>query len=194
MSIHTGKTIALTICTYVSKVLSLLFNILPYVCHSVLSKEQGSFSFMEAVTIHSNFGAQENKICQCFHFFPSVWHEMMGLDAMILVIFTLSFKSAFSVSSFTIIKELFSSSSLSAIRVIYSAYLRLLIFLLEILIPACASSSLAFYTMYSSYKLNKQGNNIKPWWTPFSILNQSVAPCLVLTVASWPEYTFTEGR
>ena len=53
-------------------------------------------------------------------------------------------------------------------------------------IPACDSSSLAFHMMYSAYKLNKQGNNIQPWWTPFPILNQFIGPCLVLTVASWP--------
>ena len=44
--------------------------------------------------------------------------------------------------------------------------------------------------MYSAYKLNKQGDNIQPWHTPFLILNQSVVPCPVLTVASWPEYQF----
>ena len=44
--------------------------------------------------------------------------------------------------------------------------------------------------MYSAYKLNKQGDNIQPWHTPFPILNQSVVPCLVLTVASWPAYRF----
>ena len=52
----------------------------------------------------------------------------------------LSFKPTFSLSSFTFIKRLFSSSSLSAIRVVSSAYLRLLIFLPAILIPACAYS------------------------------------------------------
>ena len=61
-------------------------------------------------------------------------------------------------SSFTFIKRLFGSSLLSAIRVVSSAYLRLLIFLLAILIPACASSSLAFHMMYFAYKLNKQGD------------------------------------
>ena len=59
----------------------------------------------------------------------------------------LSFKPTFSLSSFTFIKRLF-SFSLSAIRVVSSAYLRLLIFLLAVLIPACASSSPAFL-MYS---------------------------------------------
>ena len=49
----------------------------------------------------------------------------------------------------------------------HSAYLRLLLFLPAILIPACASSSPAYHMMYSAYKLNKQGNNIQPWCTPF---------------------------
>ena len=44
--------------------------------------------------------------------------------------------------------------------------------------------------MYSAYKLNKQGDNIQPWHTPLPIWNQSVVPCLVLTVASWPAYRF----
>ena len=44
--------------------------------------------------------------------------------------------------------------------------------------------------MYSAYKLNKQGDNIQPWCTPFPIWSQSVVPCPVLTVASWPAYRF----
>ena len=121
---------------------------------------------------------------------PSICHEVMGPDAMILVFWMLSFKPTFSLSSFTIIKRLFSSSLLSVIRVVSSAYLRLLIFLPAILIPAYASSSLAFLMMYSAYKLNKQGDNIQTWCTPFPISNQSVVPCLVLTVVSWPAYRF----
>ena len=39
---------------------------------------------MTAVTVRSNFGAQENKVCHCFHCFPICFHEVMGLDAMIL--------------------------------------------------------------------------------------------------------------
>ena len=41
-----------------------------------------------------------------------------------------------------------------------------------------------------AYTLNKQGDNIQPWHTPFPIWNQSVFPCPVLTVASWPAYRF----
>ena len=83
-------------------------------------------------------------------------------------------------SIFTFIKRLFSSSSLSAIRVVSSAYLRLLIFLPAILIPACASSSPVFLMMFSAYKLNKQDDNIQPWCTPSPIWNQSVVPCSAL--------------
>ena len=64
--------------------------------------------------------------------------------------------------SFTFIKRPLSSSSLYAIRVVSSVYLKLLVFLLAILIPACASSSLQFCMMYSAYKLNKQDDSIQP--------------------------------
>ena len=72
----------------------------------------------------------------------------------------LSLKPTFSLSYFTF-KRLFSSSSLSAIRVVSSAYLKLLIFLPVILIPACASSSPAFLMMHSAYKLNKQADSLE---------------------------------
>ena len=101
----------------------------------------------------------------------------------------MSFKPAFSFLSFTLIQQL-SSSSLSAIKLISSVYLRLLIFLPAILNPACDSSSLAFCTIYSAQKFLEQGDNIQPWCTPFPILNQSVVPCLVLTVASWLSHRF----
>ena len=83
-------------------------------------------------------------------FSPCIWHEVMGLDAIILVFLMLHVKPASSVSSFTFIKRIFSSSLLSAVRVVSSAYLRLLIFLLAILTPACDSSSLVFCVMYSA--------------------------------------------
>ena len=125
---------------------------------------------------------------------PSICREVMGLDAMILVFWMLSFKQLFHSPLFTFIKRLFSASSLSNIRVVSSAYLRLLIFLLVILIPAYTSSSPAFLMMYSAYKLNKQGDNIQPWHTHFLIWNQSVVPCPVLTVASWPAYRFLKRQ
>ena len=113
-------------------------------------------------------------------FSPSICHQLIGLDAVILVFSMLNFKTAFLLSSYTFIKRLFSSSSISAIRMVSSTYLRLLIFLLAILIPACEPSSPAFPIMYSAYKLNTHGDNRQPCRTPFPILNESIVPCPVL--------------
>ena len=113
----------------------------------------------------------------------------MGPDEMIFVFWMLSFEPTFSHSSFTFIKKLF-SSSLSTIMVMSSECLRFLMFLLAVLIPACTSSSLAFLMMYSAYKLNEQGDHIQPWCTSFPIWSQTIVPCPVLTVASWPAYRF----
>ena len=129
---------------------------------------------MAAIAICIGFGAPENKVSHCFHCWAIYLPWSDGTRCHDLSF--LNVEPTFSLSSFTFIKRLFSSSSLSA-------YLRLLIFLLAILIPACASSSSAFLTMYSAYKLDKQGDNIQPWHTPFPIWNQSVVPCPVLTVA-----------
>ena len=126
---------------------------------------------MAAATICSDFGTPKIKSVTVSTVSPSIHHEVMGPDAMILVFWMLSFKPIFSLSSFTFIKRLFSSSSLSAVSVVSSAYLRLLIFLPAILFPACASSSLAFRVMCSAYKLNKQDDNIQPWRPPFLILS-----------------------
>ena len=71
---------------------------------------------MAAVTICCDFGAQKNKVSHCFYCFPIYFPKVMGPDAMILVFWMLSFKPTFSLSTF--IKRLFSSSSLSAIRVV----------------------------------------------------------------------------
>ena len=145
---------------------------------------------MEAVTICRDLGAPQNKACHCSHCFPIYLSWNDGTGCHDLSFWMLSSKPAFSLSSFTFIKRLFSSSLPSAIMVVSYAYLRLLIFLLAILIPVCVSSSPAILTKYSAYKLNKQGDNIQPWCTPIPIWNQSVVPCLILTVALWPAYRF----
>ena len=121
---------------------------------------------------------------------PSICHEVRGLHAMIFVFWMLSFKPTVPLPYFTFIKRLFSSSLLSAKRAVSSAYLKLLIFLPAILIPACAPFIPTFLMMYFAYKLNKQGDNIQPWHTPFNIWNQSIVPCPVLTVVSWSAYRF----
>ena len=104
---------------------------------------------------------------------PFICYELMGPDAMILVFWMLSFNPTFSVSSFTLIKRLIRSSSLFAVRVVVSEYLKLLIFLLAILIPACDSSS-PWHTLHiglSRWLSNKEsacsagvsGDKFNPW-------------------------------
>ena len=122
----TGKAIALNIQTFLRKVMSLLFNTLIF--HSFSSKEQMSFNFLAVDTIRRGFGAQENKICHCFHLFSFClpWSDGTGCDDLSFL--ELSFQQAFKLSSFSLTERLF-SSLLSAIRVVSCASLRLLVFL-----------------------------------------------------------------
>jgi len=155
----TGKTIALTRRIFVDKVMSLLLNMLSRLIITFLPRSKHLLiSWLQSP---SALILEPRKI-KSATVSPSICHEVMGPDAMILVFWMLSFKPTFPFSSFTFIKRLFSSSSLSAIRVVSPAYLRLLIFVPAILIPACASSSPEFLMMYFAYKLNKQGDNIQP--------------------------------
>ena len=121
----TGKTIALTRQTFVDKVMSLLFSMLSRLVITFLPRskclliswlQSPSAVILEPRKIKSDSVSTVS---------PSICHEVMGPDAMILVFWMLNFKPTFSLSSFTFIKRLF-SSSLSAIRVVSSAYLSLL--------------------------------------------------------------------
>ena len=170
----TGKTIALTRWTFVGKVMSLLFNMLSSLVIAFLRRSKCLLiSWLQSPSVVI-LEPRKIKSITFYTVSPSIFHAVMEPDAMILVFWILSFKPGFSLFSFTFINVLFSSSSLSAISVVSSTYLRLLIFLPAILIPACASSSLAFLLMYSAYKLNNQGDNIQPWvllsWCGTSLL------------------------
>ena len=134
----TEKTIALTRWTLVGKVMSLLFNMLSRLVITFLPRskciliswlQSPSAMILEPKIKSANLSTVS----------PSISHEVMGPDAIILVFWILSFKPTYSLYSFTFIKRLFSCSSLSAIRVVSSAYLRLLIFL-----PSDVDSSLCF--------------------------------------------------
>ena len=96
----TGKTIALTIQTFFGKVISLLFNMLSRFVIDFLSRSK-CLNFIAAVTIHSDFGTQGNKVCHCFHFCPFclLWSD--GTRCHDLSFWMLNFKSAFSLSSVT---------------------------------------------------------------------------------------------
>ena len=158
----TGKTIALTRRTFVGKVVSLLFNIPSTLVIPFLPRSKRLLISWLQPPSAVIFEPQNTKSGTLSTASPSLCHEVMGPDTMILVFRMLRLKPTYSRSAFTFIKRLFSSSSLSAIRMVSSAYLRLLISLPAILIPAYASSSPACLMMYSAYKLNKQGDIRQP--------------------------------
>ena len=160
------KKIVLTRRTIVNKLMSLLFNMLSRLVIAFLPRSKCLLiSWLQSPS--AVILEPPNKVWHCFHCFPIYLPWSDGTDAMILLFWMLSFKPGFSLSSVTFIKKLFSSSLLSVIRVVSFVYLRLLIFLPTILIPAHVSSSPEFRIMYSASKLNKQGDNIQPWHTPF---------------------------
>ena len=156
-----GKTIALTRWSFVGKVVSLLFNTQSRFVIAVLPRSKclliSWLQSLSAVIL-------EPKKIKSVTVSSSVCHEVIQLDAMILVLWMLSFKPSFSLSSFTFIKRLFSSSLLSVIRVISSAYMKLLI------------RSLALCMMYTA--LTYYFLNLEP-------VHGSMSG---LTVVSWPAY------
>ena len=152
-----GKTIALTIQTFVGKVMSLLFNMLSRFVIAFLPRSKYlliSWLQLSSAVILESKKIKSLAVSVVSHLFAMKWWP----DAMIFLFSMLSLKHDFSLSSFTFIKRLFSSPLLSATRVVSSACLKLLIFLPAILIPACASSSPELHKMYFAYKLNKQGD------------------------------------
>ena len=144
----TGKTIALTRRTFVGKVMSLLLNMLSRLIINFLPRSKSLLiSWLESPSVV----ILEPRKIKSDTVSPSISHEVMGPDAMIFVFWMLSFKPTFTLyfqfhqEAFEFLFITFMDVRLSAIRVVSSAYLKLLIFLLAILIPACASSSPAQY-------------------------------------------------
>ena len=146
----TGKIIALTRRTIVDKVMSLLCNMLSRLVITFLPRNKRLLISWLPSSSAVSLETKMIKPATLSTVSPSICYEVVGQDDIILVFWMLNFKPTFPISSFTFIKRLFSSSSLSAIRVVSFAYLRLLIFLLAIWIPACASSSPASLMMYSA--------------------------------------------
>ena len=151
----TGKTVTLTMWIFVGKVMSLLFNMLsrfviaflPRSKHLLISWLQS----LSAVILEP----KKRKSVTASTFSP-ISHEVMRPDVMILVfecwVLSQLFYSPVSPSSRGSLVSLVLSYTIRMI----SVYLRLLIFFLTILIPACDSSSLAFHMMHSAYKLKNR--------------------------------------
>ena len=166
--IANGKTIALTIQTFVGKAM-FCFLIRYLVCHSFPSKEQVCFNFMAMVTVHSDLRAQENKIYQGFHVFPFClpWSDRTGCHD--LTVFYVQFQASF----FTLLFHPYQEAPFLPLE-----WYHLHICFKLVIYPAWP------FTWCTPNKLNKQGNNIQPWHTPFPIWNQCIFPPPVLTVAS----------
>ena len=139
----TGETIALTMWTSVGNMMLMHFNMLfRFVIAFLPRSEHLLISWLQSLSAVI-LEPMKRKSVTVSTFPPSICHEVMTLDTMISIFWMLSFKPA--------IHSLFHSHQESlyflftfAIRVISSAYLRLLIFLPATLIPACDSPSLAF--------------------------------------------------
>ena len=146
---NTGKTIAFNRWIFVGEALFLVCNMLPRLVITFLPRSKRLLiSWLQspsAVILEP----PKIKFVTVSIVSPSVYHEVMGLNAIIFIFLMLSFKPTFALSSFTY-----------HFLVASSVYVRLLIFLLEILIPACASSSPAFDKIHSAFKRNKQDDNI----------------------------------
>ena len=109
--------------------MSLLSNMLSAYVVAFLPRSK-YLNFMAQVTICSDFWSPGKKVCYCFHCIPIYLPWSDGTGCHNLLPWMLIFKPAFSLCSSTFIKRLFISSSFSAISVVSSVYLRLLMFLL----------------------------------------------------------------
>ena len=158
----TGKTISLTIWTFVSRVTSLRFNALSRFVTDFLPRSKRLLISWLQSSSTVILQPKKRKSVMTSTFSPLICREVMGLDAMILVFLIFSFKPVLSLSSFTLIKRLFSSFSLSAISMVSSVYLMLLMFIPPVLIPASNSFSLAFLMLWSGYRLNNQSDSRQP--------------------------------
>ena len=181
----TGKTIVLIIQTFVSKVISLLFNMLPSLLITLLPRGNPlSILWLQSLsTVILNTKKIQSVTVSIFPH-PLPWSDGTGCHDLSLGMW--SFSQFF--------HSLHSSSSRGSLVPALGCY-HLLIwdcwyFSQQSVILAYDSCSLAFCMMYSTYKLNKQGDNIQPWCTLFPIWNQSILPCPSLTVASWPANRF----
>ena len=106
----TRKTIALTIWTFVGKVMSLLFNMLSRFVRAFLPRSKSLLISRLQLPSAVILEPPQNKISHCFHCFSILSYEVMGLDVMILVFWMLRFKVTFPLSCSTFIKRLFGST------------------------------------------------------------------------------------
>ena len=169
--------------------MSLLFNMLSRLVITFPSKEQASFNFMATVTICSDFGVPQNKVSHYFHCFPIdlPWSDGTGCHMLVFWNWVLS--------QLTLLFHFHQEAHEFFFTFCHKGDVICISQVVDVS-PGNLDSSvcLAFCMMYFAYKLNKQDDNIQPWFTPFPIWNQSVVPCPILTVASCPAYRFLKRQ
>ena len=148
---------------------------------------------MAATTLCSDFGSPQNKVWHCFHCLPIYFPWGDGTRCNDLSFLNVKLWANFFTLLFHFHQEAFQFLFTLCHKGIVICLSEVIDIPPAVSIPACASSSQGFLMMYSAYKLNKQGDNIQPWCTPFPIWNKSVVPHPVLTVASWPAHRFLEA-
>ena len=147
---------------------------------------------MAAVTIYSNFGAPKDKSFIVSSVSPSICHWNDGTGCHDLKFFECWVLSQF----FTLFFDLHQEALQFFLAFCHKSGIICISEVIDISHRNLASGLYFFHPawhftwMYSAYKLNKQGNNIQPWCTPFPNWNQSIVPCVALTVASWPAYRY----
>ena len=183
----TAKTIASTRWTFVVKVMSLLFTKLSSLVKVFLSRSKCLLvSWMQSPPAVI-FGASKNKVCPPFHCFPIYLPWSDGSRCHELSFLTVEFQANF----FTLLFHFHQVTLWFFFAFCHKGGAICVSEVIDIS-PGNLDSSLCFiqpgiWHMYSAYRLNKQGDNLQPWCTPFLISDQSVVPCPVLTVFLDPD-------
>ena len=156
-----GKTRASTIRTFVSRVTALLFNTLSTFVTAFLPRSSCLISWLQSPsTVILEPKKMKSVITSIVT--PSICHEVMGPDAMIVVFFIFGFKPAFSLSYFTLIERFFSFSLISAVRVVSISILRLLMLYLCITISNMYLYICHMYDIYNISSYNCKASKLHP--------------------------------
>ena len=155
LSIHDyWKNHSLNLWTCIGKAMSLIFNMLSMLIKAFLPRSK-HLLVSRLQWLQQGFWSPRKKSVTTFHFFLFYLPGNNGTGCHDFSLLNVEFQVSFFTLVFQPHQRFFSSSPLSATRVVSSAYLRLLLFLPAILIPVCDSFILLFHVMYYAYKLNK---------------------------------------
>ena len=169
--------------------MSLIFNMLSRLVITFLPRSKHLLISWQQSTTAVILGPPKNKVSHCFHCFPIdlPWSDGTGCHMLVFWNWVLS--------QLTLLFHFHQEAHEFFFTFCHKGDVICISQVVDVS-PGNLDSSvcLAFCMMYFAYKLNKQDDNIQPWFTPFPIWNQSVVPCPILTVASWPAYRFLKRQ